>query len=71
MGEEVDAFNWFEGQQGTRYSGFERIDGSCCRLAHVGFEFGEGIFDLIEVGAVRRQETAADKAELARQSRHA
>lgn len=53
--EVVGAFAWCEGSDEAAHDGPEAIDGALGGLAQEGLQLGEGVFDRVEVGAVRRQ----------------
>ena len=56
MGEVVAAFLRFEAVQQRPDPPPRRLNGACGRMAEQGFEFGEDLFNWVEIGGVRRQE---------------
>ena len=56
MGEVVAAFLRFEGVEQRPDPPPGRLNGAFGRVAEQGFEFGEDLFNRVEVGGVRRQE---------------
>lgn len=55
MAEVVGTFGSGEGHEGSSDGLDERVDGSGCGFSQDGFELGDGLFDRIEVRAVRGQ----------------
>lgn len=54
-GEEFRAFLWREGRQQRADPVPQAVDRSLGSFARMGLEFGEGVFDRLEVGAVGRE----------------
>jgi len=54
--EEIPAFLGFEERADAANGLFEGVIGSGLGCAHMGFEFGEGHFDGVQIGTVGRQE---------------
>ena len=57
MAEEAPAVLRGERVEGRRKGGLQSLQVAGCRLAQMSLEFGEGQFNGVEIGAVRRQVT--------------
>src|SRR5712671_4681485 len=57
MSDIVGALRWCEQSQGGSHERADVIEGAWPRRSHEGFEFREGLFDRIEVWAIRWQES--------------
>ena len=55
-GEVVCAFGGREGVDGGTDGAGQIVDGACSGFAQEYFQLGEGVFDRIEIGRVRRKE---------------
>ena len=56
MGEVATAFLWFEAVQQRPNPSPRRLNSAFGRVAEQGFEFGEDLFNRVEIGGVGRQE---------------